>query len=121
MSTYLGIDIGTTAVKVAVVRTAYRKVTLEGLSVVEINQAGGVPEAIKMATSLVIPEGRGFGDAIAIALPGSRATMKMVGLPASAMKQINEVLPFELEASLPFDLAEAVYDYRVLPGLREKK
>ena len=33
------------------------------------------------------------------------------------MKQINEVLPFELEASLPFDLTEAVFDYRVLPGL----
>ncbi|MFO0739373.1 MAG: pilus assembly protein PilM [Labilithrix sp.] len=121
MSTYLGIDIGTTAVKVAVVRTAYRKVTLEGLASVEIAQAGGVTEAIQMATAAVIPQGHGFGDGVAIALPGSRATMKMVGLPASAMKQINEVLPFELEASLPFDLTEAVFDYRVLPGLRDKK
>lgn len=121
MSTYLGIDIGTTAVKVAVVRTAYRKVTLEGLVNVEIAQAGGVAEAIKMATSAVVPEGRGFGDAVAISLPGARATMKVVSLPGSAIKQINEVLPFELEASLPFDLSEAVFDYRVLPGLREKK
>lgn len=121
MSTYLGIDIGTTAVKVAMVRTAYRKITLEGLANVEIAQAGGVTEAITMATRSLIPEGHGLGDAVAIALPGSRATVKVVGLPASAMKQINEVLPFELEASLPFDLTEAVFDYRVLPGLREKK
>ena len=121
MSTYLGIDIGTTAVKVAVVHTAYRKVTLEGLSSVEIAQAGGVNEAIIMATRALIPEGHGLGDAVAIALPGSRATMKLVGLPASALKQIGEVLPFELEASLPFDLAEAVFDYRLMPGMREKK
>ena len=31
------------------------------------------------------------------------------------------MLPFELEASLPFDLTEAVFDHRLLPGLREKK
>jgi general secretion pathway protein L len=120
MSTYLGIDIGTTAVKVAVVRTAYRKITLEGLANVEIAQVGGVNEAIQMALGAVMPTG-GHGDAIAIALPGSRATMKMVGLPASAAKQINEVLPFELEASLPFDLTEAVFDYRILSGVRTEK
>jgi general secretion pathway protein L len=121
MSTYLGIDIGTTAVKVAMIRTAYRKVTLEGLSVVEIAQAGGVTEAIGMATRALVGERGGFGDAVAISLPGARATMKMIGLPQSAQKQLSEVLPFELEASLPFDLSEAVFDYRVLPGLREKK
>ncbi|HVJ93978.1 MAG TPA: pilus assembly protein PilM, partial [Labilithrix sp.] len=52
---------------------------------------------------------------------GARTTVKVVALPGSAAKQVGEVLPFELEASLPFDLDEAVFDFRVLPGLREKK
>lgn len=121
MSTWLGIDIGTTAVKVAAVRAAYRKVQLVGLASVEVVQAGGVAEAISMAARAVMGEGRGLGDSIAISIEGSKATVKVVGLPASAMKQLGEVLPFELEASLPFDLSEAVFDYRVLPGLREKK
>ncbi|HVH44232.1 MAG TPA: pilus assembly protein PilM [Labilithrix sp.] len=121
MSTWLGIDIGTTAVKVAVVRSAYRKVQLVGMASVEVVQAGGVAEAISMATRAVVGEGHGFGDAVAISIEGSRATVKIVGLPASAAKQIHEVLPFELEASLPFDLEEAVYDYRVLTGTRERK
>src|SRR5207342_672742 len=43
------------------------------------------------------------------------------GLPASAAKQIADVLPFELESKLPFDIEEAVFDYRLLPGLRETK
>jgi len=121
MSTWLGIDIGTTAVKVAAVRTAYRKVQLVGLASVEVAQAGGVMEALTAAARSVLGERGGLGDAIAISLEGQRATVKVLGLPASAQKQISEVLPFELESALPFDVAEAVYDYRVLPGLREKK
>jgi general secretion pathway protein L len=119
MSTWLGIDIGTTAVKVAAVRSAYRKTQLLGIASVEVAQAGGVAEAITMATRAVM--GDGHGDAIAIGIEGSKATVKVVGLPASAAKQVGEVLPFELEASLPFDLADAVFDYRLLPGVREKK
>ena len=121
MSTYLGIDIGTTAVKVAAVRTAYRKVQLIGMASVEVVQAGGVAEAISMAARAVMGDKHGFGDAIAIAIEGSRATVKIVTLPANAAKQLAEVLPFELEASLPFDLADAVFDYRQLAGVREKK
>ncbi len=121
MSTWLGIDIGATAVKVAAVRSAYRKTQLIGVASVEVAQAGGVTEALTAATRAVMGEVHGFGDAVAIAIEGSKSTVKMVGLPASAAKQIGEVLPFELEASLPFDLADAVFDYRVLPGMREKK
>lgn len=121
MSTWLGIDIGTTAVKVAAIRSSYRKVQLVGLASVEVVQAGGVAEAISMAARAVMDDKHGLGDAIAIAIEGSRATVKIISLPANAAKQLAEVLPFELEASLPFDLAEAVFDYRLLPGVREKK
>src|SRR4051812_21066639 len=119
MSTYLGIDIGTTAVKVAAIRTAYRKVQLVGLASVEIAQVGGLIEAIQQAARAVVGE-RG-ADAIATSMEGSRATVRVVGLPQSAAKSIAEVLPYELESALPFDLTESVFDWRLLPGLREEK
>ena len=121
MSTWLGIDIGATAVKVAAIRTAYRKVQLVGVASVEVAQAGGAAEAIREATRLAVGEGGGVGDGTAIAVEGSRATVKVIGLPQSAAKQIAEVLPFELESQLPFDLAEAVFDHRLLGGVREIK
>jgi general secretion pathway protein L len=121
MSTWLGIDIGATAVKIAAVRTAYRKVQLVGLASVEVAQAGGVIEAIREAAKAVTQE-RGLGDAMATSLDGSRATVRVLGLPQSAQKQIESVLPFELESALPFDLSDAVFDWRLLPAaLREKK
>jgi len=121
MSNWLGIDIGTTAVKVAAIRTAYRKVQLVGLASVEIAQAGGVVEALTAAVRAVVGDRGVLHDSIAVALEGQRATVKVVGLPASAAKQVGEVLPFELESALPFDVEESVFDYRVLPGLREIK
>ncbi|MDB4943378.1 MAG: Type pilus biosis protein PilM [Labilithrix sp.] len=120
MSTFLGIDIGATAVKVAAVRTSYRRIQLVGLASVEVAQAGGVNEAIIEAARLATG-GRGLGDAIAVALEGQKATIKTVGLPQGAIRQIGEVLPFELEAKLPFDIEEAVFDYRLLPGVRDVK
>jgi general secretion pathway protein L len=119
MSTWLGIDIGTTAVKVAAIRTAYRKVQLLGLSTVEVAQAGGPKEAIGTAVRAVLGE-RG-ADAIATSLEGARATVRTLGLPASAAKSVGDVLPYELESALPFELGDSVWDYRVLPGLRETK
>ena len=121
MSTWLGIDIGTTAVKVAAVRTGYRKAELVGLASVEVAQAGDVPAAISAAVRAAVGERGGVGDGIAIGLEGQRATVKTLGLPGSAAKQIGEVLPFELESALPFDVEEAVFDYRLLSGVREKK
>jgi general secretion pathway protein L len=120
MSTYLGIDIGTTAVKVAAVRTAYRKVQLLGVATVEVAQAGSAAVAIGMAVRALMGD-RGLGDAIGIALEGQKGTVRVLGLPQSAAKQIGEVLPFELESAMPFELSEAVFDYRILPGLREKR
>lgn len=118
MSTWLGIDIGATAVKVAAVRTAYRKTELVGIASVEIVQVGSSVEAIALGVRAVLGD-TGPGrpphvDAIAIAVEGAKTTVKIVELPASAAKQIGDVLPFELEASLPFDLTEAVFDYRIV-------
>ena len=53
-------------------------------------------------------------DAMAVALEGERAALKVLELPASAERQLAEVLPFELEAQMPFEIDDAVFDYRVL-------
>ncbi len=121
MSTWLGIDIGATAVKVAAIRSGYRKVELIGVASVEVALVGGVTEAVQQAARAIMGEKGGLGDAIAISMEGARGTVKVVGLPQNAAKSLGDVLPFELESSLPFDLTEAVFDYRILPGLREKK
>ncbi len=114
MSIAVGIDIGTFAVKVAVLRVAYRKTTLEALTSVEIATAGGVLEAIRAASAEALA-GKA-ADGIAVAIEGVRSVVHTLSLPAAVQKQLEEVLPFELEAALPVDMAESIFDYRVRPN-----
>jgi general secretion pathway protein L len=113
MARYLGIDIGTTSVKAAALRVAYRKLVLEGLGTAPITEGGDRAEAIRAAATAAL--GEGSADAIATAIPGAQTTLRTVRIPESAQRQLAEVLPFELEAQLPFDLDDAILDWRVLP------
>jgi len=112
MASFVGIDIGSVAVKVAVLRTAYRKLQLVGLACVDLAQAPSPEEAVKMAVGLATG-GRG-AESISTALDGARGAVRVVTLPASVAKQIREVLPFELDSQVPFDMSEVVFDHRVL-------
>ncbi len=117
MPIWLGIDIGSAAVKVAAVRTAYRKIAVDALVKVDVVRGEDgleVGSALRAAVeaSLAIT---GAPDAVAVAVDGTRGTVRQVSIPAAALKQVAEVLPFELEAQIPFEMSESVVDYRVLP------
>jgi general secretion pathway protein L len=116
MPTWLGIDIGSKTVRAAVVRSAYRKVALGRVASAEVasSGAGVVALAIRVAASAAM-EGEPQGvDAIAVAIDGSRAAVHRLMLPATAQKQLVDVLAYELEAQVPFDLTGAIFDWKVL-------
>lgn len=125
MPTWIGIDIGTTSVKAAVLRTAYRKLSLMGLAQAPIDTTVGDARestvlAIRQAVGLALATtpGSSGGDGYATALDGGLAAIRVVRLPASAQKQVGDVLPFELDGEIPFDVTECVLDYRVLSSGR---
>jgi general secretion pathway protein L len=112
MATWLGVDVGRAAVRAALVRSAYRRVTLEALVSADIDGSDPAP-AIRAAVTEALGK-TSAADAVATAIEGSRASVHTVSLPGSALKQIAEVLPFELEAQVPIELTESVFDYKVL-------
>jgi Type IV pilus assembly protein PilM len=118
MPTWLGIDIRRKTVKVAVVRSTYGKVALARLASVEIAPAarGTIALAIRgaAAAALQLQEQAQGLDAIAVAVDGSRAAIHRLLVPATAEKQLVDVLAYELEAQVPFDLAGAVFDWKLL-------
>ncbi|HEY8089334.1 MAG TPA: pilus assembly protein PilM [Polyangiaceae bacterium] len=116
MPTWLGIDIGGVSVKVALVRSTYRKVSLAGLATADVEASGGAAAAIKAAVVQVLAGERQNADAIAVAIPGARAAIHRLMLPATAQKQLADVLVYELESQIPFDLEGAVFDWRLLEG-----
>jgi len=114
MPIWLGIDIGSTSVKVAVVRSSYRKLALEYLGAVDVAAGATVVEAVRMAVARAFEGAKQGADAVAVAIDGSRAAIHRLILPAAAQKELASVLSFELEAQVPFDLEGAVFDWRIL-------
>src|SRR5882762_7750366 len=122
MPIWVGIDIGKSAVKVAAIRTSYRKMALTGLASVDVplplsaSQGAasegaaseeGAAEANANALTSTIREAvaralgtPGSGDGVAVAIDGVKAVTRVLPMPASAQKQMGEVLPFELESQV---------------------
>lgn len=140
MARLLGIDVSARVARAILVRTQYRKVVVEGLGEVPIEKTeGGTAADAEIAairaavaeTQIGRPPGSrtswapGGGadagarnlarpDAVAVALPGDRCFYRRLELPRAASREIANVLAFELESTVPFELDGAVWDHRVL-------
>ena len=53
-------------------------------------------------------------DEVVSALPGDAVTHRILELPFSDRKRLDQTVPFELESHLPFELEETVIDFQVL-------
>ncbi len=110
MQRLLGLEVTRTYVRAALLDVSLRKTTVEALEEVSVEDAGGQKEALWAAVGDLKPDGA------SVALSGEKAFFRRIEMPAAAMKEIQSVLGFELESTIPFELDEAVYDHRVLKG-----
>ena len=125
MARYVGIDIGTTQVKVAVVRGNVRRYAIERLVAIDratadVSMVSGAPLAVQTLDEVMIEaakEPSAGGDPLTVGFAGARTYVRTIDVPPAVRRRLAEVLPFELEAQLPFDLDEAVYDHRLRPGV----
>ncbi len=110
MATYIGIDIGTSGVRAVRVRSAYRRLAVEAMLETDRASAPSLVEAIRAAVKPLLSG----GESIAIGFDGERTFVRRLSIPAAGQKQLTELVPFELEADLPFELEQAVFDHVVL-------
>ena len=120
----VGLDIGSSAVKIVELKEMGKgrgyqlvNVGIEPLSpeaIVDgaIMDAGLVIEAIQKALG-----GRKVkaGD-VAIALSGHSVIIKKISIPATSEEELAEVIPWEAEQYIPFDVEDVNLAYQVLKG-----
>lgn len=129
MARYVGIDIGSTQVKVAVVRGSARKLVLEDLRAIdrvptEVAYASGGSAPTQTMEELVAEAARepaANNDQLSVGFEGTRTYVRSLDIPSAVRRRVAEVLPFELEAQLPFDVDDAVFDFRPRPGIPFEK
>src|SRR6185369_4523970 len=108
MQRLLGLDVTRTYVRAALINVSLRKTVVEALEEVSVEDAGSPADALWAAVGDMKPDGA------AIALSGEKALFRRIELPAAAMKEIQSVLGFEIESTVPFEMDDAVFDHRVL-------
>lgn len=108
MSRIFGVDFRDTHVRVASLRSSYRKLEFEGFAEELLASHDSKSDALQVCLAK-LPSGT--ADMIVSAVNGENAFSHRLRLPESARKRLAELLPFELESVLPVDLDELVLDY----------
>jgi general secretion pathway protein L len=110
----MGLDLGSHAVKAVVVRFGLRgrELVRHGAEpvVLDDQRRGSPSEILAAAGRLWLRLGQGV-DVIHCALPGEDVTVKTVDLPAGAARRIEQVLRYELDELLPYDIEDAIFDH----------
>src|SRR5687767_13502219 len=141
MANYLGIEIGPDVVRGALIKTQLRKVQVARYLEVPIAAAaplelapmleptaappvdGAAPPApppaplapgdpVRAAIRELIRQCGTPVPSIIAAMPGEESSIRRIELPAAAAKKIDELLPFEMEALVPFDAEHTLLDHQ---------
>ncbi|MFC1642938.1 type IV pilus biogenesis protein PilM [Myxococcota bacterium] len=110
MARFLGIDIRKTYVRAVLLRSG-RRPSIERMLEADLASFGTLEQTVR-ACALPLMDHR--VERLAVSLDGDQTFIHRLELPASARKQVAQVLPFEIEAQIPMELDEVVFDYRVL-------
>jgi general secretion pathway protein L len=110
MAGFVGIDIGRTHVRAASVDVGYKRLSLGRLEEVALDSVESLERAVQIVAAPLLEH----ADGLAVAINGDQCFVHRIAIPATAVKRLEEVLPFEIEAQVPVDIDELVFDYRSL-------
>ncbi|HYQ14195.1 MAG TPA: hypothetical protein VEQ58_00500, partial [Polyangiaceae bacterium] len=109
MAGFVGIDIGKTHVRAVSLSVGYKRLSVGRLEEVALDSVESLERAIQTVAAPLLA---GI-DGIAVAIDGDQCFIQRLTLPATAQKRLDEVLPFEIEAQVPVDIDELVFDHRL--------
>lgn len=121
----LGIDIGTSSIKVVQLRREHGRVVLETYGAialgpyagVEIGRATSLPvEKITEALKDVLREANTTTQDAAISIPYASSLISLVKLQASLESQLASVMPIEARKYIPVPINEVLLDWFVVTG-----
>src|SRR6266849_4724083 len=119
MARVLGLDLGSYSVKAVLFESSLRGYQTRGFA--EVRRAEGERmQTLRAALTELFQSNPMFAEQVVVALPGPSLATHVIQMPFLDAKRLEAALPFELESQLPFDLAEAVFDYQVA-SQHEKK
>jgi general secretion pathway protein L len=106
----LALDVGPRTLRVALVERSLRSQRVLGLYAHPRGSGGDLAADLR---ALAVQHGIAWDEVVSV-LPGDAVTHRILELPFSDRKRLEQTVPFELESHLPFELDETVIDFQVL-------
>lgn len=121
----LGIDIGSSAIKIVQIRRkrgravleTYGELALGPYAQTEIGRSTNLPQdKIIEALKDILIEAKTTTVDCGIALPLSSSLISFINVPAVPEKQLQEVISFEARKYIPVPMNEVMFDYSIIPS-----
>lgn len=120
MPTTIGLDIGSSAVRAAQIKTKRGATTLERIGQVLL-PAGAVhegeirdPEAVAQAVRTLWTERKFQGRKVALGVANQQVVVRQMDLPYLPDDELRQSLPFQVADAIPIPVEQAVLDFHTL-------
>ncbi len=120
----IGIDIGSSAIKVVQIKKKHGKAVLETYGELALGPYAGIeigratnlpPEKVIEALKDILRESKTTTVSAGIALPLSSSLISFISIPPVPEKQMQEVISLEARKYIPVPMNEVMIDYSVIP------
>lgn len=121
----LGIDIGSSSIKVVELKRdkekallqTYGELSLGPYAHTEIGRATSLPAVdVGKALSDLLIECKAVSRASGVAIPFGSSLVSMIELPAASQKDLATIVPIEARKYIPVPISEVVLDWSVIPS-----
>ncbi len=112
----IGLDIGSHSIKAAELHRTFRGFELIGFHEKVISREGETApsDAVSQALAELFGEGNIAGDIVITSIAGHQVSARIIKLPFSDRKKMDQVIPFEVEGYTPFNIEEMVVSYHIV-------
>ena len=116
-----GIEIGQTALKALRCSLVDGEVVAEAFDFIEYPKILSQPEAVAEelvadAIQQLLDRNDSINDKVCISVPGQSGLAKFFKPPPVEVKKIADIVRYEARQQIPFDLADVVWDFQMMPG-----
>ena len=107
----LGLDIQNDAVSAALVRSSIKGNRVEAYQRVPISGQDDIEDAFIQSLETITQRIDVAGSVCVAAVPTDQISFRNVRVPFKDQKKIRQILPFELEPTLPFPVDDIIIDF----------
>ena len=107
----LGLDIRNDAVSAVLIRSSIKSSRIEAHEHIPVSDQKDITGCLDLLLNSLVKQTDISGSICIASFPANRISYRNIKLPFKEQKKIKQILPYELESTLPFLLDDLIIDY----------